>query len=74
MPGEDAFKVEGIVVEVLSDRTYRVKLANGHHLLGFVAGRQRSKRAGFAPGEKVRVQLSSYDLSEGRILIKESEK
>ena len=73
MPGEGGFKVEGLVVEVLSDRTYRVKLANGHHLLGFVTGRNVQKRSRFAPGEKVRLQLSSYDLSEGRILMKEPE-
>ncbi len=57
MARADAFKVEGLVVEALPNRTYRVELANGHRLLGFVAGRARMTHARFAPGEKVRLEL-----------------
>jgi len=69
MAGKDAFAVEGVVIEALPNRTYRVELANGHRLLGFVAGRAAKMAAGFAPGEKVKLQLTPYDLSTGRIVV-----
>lgn len=68
MAGEDAFKVEGIIVEVLPNRTYWVELANGHRLRGFVPGRAGA-RIVLPAGQKVRLALSPYDLSQGRILI-----
>ncbi len=68
MAGEDAFKVEGIIVEVLPNRTYWVKLANGHRLRGFVAGRAGAQVV-LSAGQKVRLVLSPYDLSEGRIIV-----
>jgi len=55
-------------VEVMSDRTCRVELANGHRLLGFVAGRAPGNLGCRAIGDRVWVELSPYDLSEGRIL------
>ncbi|HXU76177.1 MAG TPA: translation initiation factor IF-1 [Methylomirabilota bacterium] len=67
MPGKDAFKVEGVIVEALANGTYRAELANGHRLLAFVPGRARLKFAGLAVGDKVNLELSSFDLSEGRI-------
>ena len=70
MAGEDAFKVEGRIVEVLSAKTFRVELANGHRLLGFLAG--RAARLELAAGDRVRLQLSPYDLSEGRIMGREA--
>ena len=69
MAGTDAFQVEGVVREVLPNRTYRVELANGHRLLAFVAGRAKRTFAGLAPGDRVKLQLTPYDLSTGRILI-----
>ena len=69
MLGSDAFKVEGLVVESLSNGTYRVELANGHQLLGFVAGRAKAGFAGLRPGVRVKLALSPYDLSQGRILV-----
>ena len=69
MAGTDAFKVEGKIVEVLSERTFRVQLANGHRLLGFIAGRTRTMTRQLAVGNKVNLQLTPYDLSEGRIIL-----
>jgi translation initiation factor IF-1 len=69
MPGADAFEVEGVVTEMLSDRTYRAELANGHRLLAFVAGKARPAAPRFAPGDRIKLRLSPYDLSEGRILV-----
>jgi translation initiation factor IF-1 len=63
-----AFEVEGLVVEVLSDRTCRVELANGHRLLAFVTGKARMSFVRMAPGDRVRLELSPFDLSEGRII------
>ncbi|HWH72248.1 MAG TPA: translation initiation factor IF-1 [Candidatus Sulfotelmatobacter sp.] len=68
MARESAFKVEGVVVEVLPNKTYRVELANGHRLLGFRTGRARLS-APLAPGQKVKLELSPFDLSEGRIIV-----
>ena len=69
MAGTDAFKVEGVVVEALPNKTYRVELVNGHRLLAFVAGSARLTFAGLSPGDKVKLQLTPYDLSSGRILV-----
>ncbi len=69
MAGTGAFLVEGVVIEALPNRTYRVELANGHQLLAFVAGRAKRTFAGLVAGEKVMLQLSPYDLSSGRILV-----
>jgi translation initiation factor IF-1 len=69
MAGEGAFKVEGLVIEALPNETYRVELSNGHKVLAFVAGRAREKFAGLQPGDKVKLQMSPYDLSEGRIIV-----
>jgi translation initiation factor IF-1 len=69
MAGESAFKVEGLVVEALPNKTYRVELLNGHKVLAFVAGKAKQSFAGLTPGDKVKLQLSPYDLSEGRIIV-----
>jgi translation initiation factor IF-1 len=70
MAREGAIETEGVVIEVLPNRMYRVELANGHRLLAFVAGKARLSFARLAPGEKVRLELSPYDLSSGRIIVK----
>jgi translation initiation factor IF-1 len=64
----DAFQVEGSVIEVLPNGTYRAELANGHRLLAFVTGRSKKSFAGLQSGDKVKLQLTPYDLSVGRIL------
>ena len=68
MARENAIRVEGIVVEALPNGTYRVELKNGHRVLAFFTGRERRKTAQVAPGEKVMLEMSPYDLSEGRIV------
>jgi translation initiation factor IF-1 len=69
MAGENAFQVEGVVVEALPNRTYRAELSNGHRVLAFVAGKAKQHFAAVAPGDKIRLQLSPYDLSKGRIVV-----
>ena len=68
MPGNETFQVEGRVMETLANGTYRVELANGHRLTAFVPGRAKRDLAGIQSGDKVRLQLTPYDLSSGRIL------
>ena len=67
MAREGAFVVEGVIIETLPNGTYRVELPNGHRLLGFVTGKAKASFAA-ATGQKVTVELSPFDLSEGRIL------
>ena len=68
MPGEHAFQVEGVVTEVSSERTGMVRLSNGHQLFGFLT-RRDSGKIELVVGQKVNLQLSPYDLSEGRIVV-----
>lgn len=68
MAGEDAFKVEGVVIQMLPNDTVQVRLSNGHQVLAYFVGRSRTKISALALGQTVRLQLSPYDLSEGRIL------
>ena len=69
MAGEEAFRVEGRVMEAMPNGTFRVELKNGHRLTAFVAGRARKNFAGLGAGDTVRLQLTPYDLSMGRILV-----
>lgn len=67
MPKEDAIEVEGTVVEVLPATMYRIKLENGHVLLGHISGKMRKHFIRITTGDKVTVQISPYDLTKGRI-------
>jgi translation initiation factor IF-1 len=69
MPGDDAFKVEGRVVEACPNGTYRVELTNGHQLTAFLTGKAKINLAGLKAGSSVKLQLTPYDLSVGRILV-----
>jgi translation initiation factor IF-1 len=68
MAGESAFKVEGVVVETLPNRLYRVELSNGHKVLAYATGKAKENFVA-KTGDKVKLQMSSYDLSEGRIVV-----
>jgi translation initiation factor IF-1 len=65
----DAFQVDGRVMEVLPNGTYRAELENGHRLTAFVGGKTKKNFAGLQSGDKVKLQLAPYDLSVGRILV-----
>ena len=69
MARADGIRVEGLVVEVLPNRTYWVELANGHRVRAFVTGKARMNFARMAMGDKVLLEMSPYDLSEGRIIV-----
>lgn len=67
MSKEDVIEVEGTVLEALPNAMFRVELENGHVILGHVSGKLRMNYIRIVPGDKVKVELSSYDLSKGRI-------
>jgi len=68
MSGDHAFRVTAVVVDVLPNGTYHAELKNGHRLTAFVAGRADGRQAGLKAGDTVKLQLTPYDLSVGRIL------
>jgi len=68
MPKEDAIEVEGTVLESLPNAMFRVELENGHKVLAHVSGKMRMNFIKILPGDKVRMQLSPYDLTKGRII------
>jgi translation initiation factor IF-1 len=68
VPREDAIVVEGIVVEVLGERLFRAELANGHRLVAHAPRRHLARAGQTAVGDKVRLEMSPFDLSVGRIL------
>jgi translation initiation factor IF-1 len=68
MAKEESIEVEGIVIETLPNAMFRVELQNGHRLLGHISGRMRKHFIKILPGDKVVVELSSYDLNRGRII------
>jgi translation initiation factor IF-1 len=64
----DAIEVEGKVVEMLPNTMFRVELANGHLVLAHISGKMRMNYIRILPGDRVKVELSPYDLSRGRIV------
>lgn len=67
MARKDAIQVEGRIVETLPKLLFRVELANGHRLLAHVPAKHRSAALSLAPGDKVTVEVSPYDLSKGSL-------
>ena len=68
MVKEEAIEVEAVVVEPLPNAMFRVELENGHRVLAHVSGKMRKHFIRILPGDRVRVELSPYDLSRGRIV------
>jgi translation initiation factor IF-1 len=68
---EDAIEVEGTIVQVLPNTMIRVELVNGHRILAHVSGKMRIQFVRFAPGDKVTVEMSPYDLTKGCITVRQ---
>ncbi|MBO7166394.1 MAG: translation initiation factor IF-1 [Kiritimatiellae bacterium] len=64
---EKAIEVEGTVVKVLPATMYKVRMENGHEILAHISGKMRKFFIKIAIGDKVKVELSPYDLTKGRI-------
>lgn len=67
MAKKDAIEVEGKVVELLRNTMFRVELGNGHRILANISGKMRLHFIRILPGDTVRVEMSPYDLTKGRI-------
>ncbi len=63
----DAIEVEGTVTEVLPNANFRVELENGHQILTYLSGKMRKFYIRVLEGDRVKVEMSPYDLSRGRI-------
>lgn len=70
MPGEEAIRVEGTVVEKLPNNLFRVELKNGHRFIAHVSGKLRMSFVRLLSGDSVTVEMSPYDLSKGCIVLK----
>jgi translation initiation factor IF-1 len=65
---EEKIELEGEVIEALRNRMYRILLDNGHETLGYMAGRMKRYRIRIMLGDRVKIELSTYDLARGRIV------
>jgi translation initiation factor IF-1 len=73
MAKEELLEMNGTVDEVLPDSRYRVTLENGHVLIAYSAGKMRKHHIRILAGDKVSLELSTYDLSKGRITFRHIE-
>ncbi len=71
MAKEEAIEVEGLVKEALPNVMFRVELRNGHIILAHMSGRMRQNHIKIVPGDRVRIEMSPYDLTKGRIIYRE---
>jgi translation initiation factor IF-1 len=65
---EDKIEVEGEVIEAFPNGNFKIALENGHETLGYTAGKMRRYRIRIFPGDKIKIELSPYDLTRGRIV------
>ncbi len=68
MAKEEAIEVEAVVSETLPNAMFKVELENGHRVLAHISGKMRKHFIRILPGDRVRVELSPYDLTRGRIV------
>ena len=64
---KEAIEIEGIVHEVLPNTTFRVELENGHEILAYLSGKMRKHYIRVLEGDRVKIELSPYDLTRGRV-------
>ena len=70
MAKEETIQMQGEILETLPNATFRVKLENGHVVLGHISGKMRMHYIKILPGDKVTVDLTPYDLSRARIIFR----
>ncbi|MEK6805647.1 MAG: translation initiation factor IF-1 [Pseudomonadota bacterium] len=71
MPKEDHIEMNGVVEETLPNTNFRVKLENGHVVSAHISGRMRKNYIRILTGDKVKVELTPYDLTKGRITFRD---
>mgnify|MGYP002622909455 FL=1 len=67
MPKQSSIEKDGTIIEALSNAMFRVELDNGHVIIAHISGKMRMHYIKILPGDKVKVEMSPYDLSKGRI-------
>ena len=68
MSKDDVIEVEGVVVEALRNAEFRVRLTNNHEVIAYVSGKLRIHSIRILPGDAVKLEMSPYDLTKGRIV------
>ena len=68
MPKQTSIEQDGTVTDALSNAMFRVELENGHHVIAHISGKMRQNYIRILPGDKVKLEMSPYDLSKGRIV------
>ncbi|MDX1916802.1 MAG: translation initiation factor IF-1 [Rickettsiaceae bacterium] len=68
MGKEELIELEGVVIELLPNATFRIKLEKGHIIIGHTSGRMRKNRIRILANDKVTVEMTPYDLSKGRVI------
>jgi len=68
MAKQQPIEQEGVITEALPNAQFRVQLENGHPVLGLISGKMRKFYIKILPGDRVKVEMSPYDLSKGRIV------
>ena len=71
MAKQAAIEQDGVIVEALSNAMFRVELENGHEILAHVSGKIRMHYIRILPGDHVKVEISPYDLTRGRITFRQ---
>ena len=67
MPKQSAIEQEGVIVETLPNAMFKVELENGHVIIAHISGKMRMNYLKILPGDRVKVEMSPYDLTKGRI-------
>ena len=67
MPKQSAIEQEGVIVETLPNAMFKVVLENGHVIIAHISGKMRMNYIKILPGDRVKVEMSPYDLTKGRI-------
>ena len=65
---KDVIEIEGTILESMPNAMFRVKLENGHEILAHISGKIRKNFIRILPGDKVKVEMTPYDLTKGRII------
>ena len=70
MAKQSAIEQDGTIVEALSNAMFRVELQTGHEVIAHISGKMRMHYIKILPGDKVRIEMSPYDLTKGRIVFR----
>ena len=74
MAKQSSIEQDGTIVEALSNAMFKVELENGHQVVAHISGKMRMNYIKILPGDKVRLEMSPYDLSKGRIVFRYKKK